>query len=398
MTVVEFFDKNSIENIVGALSQISKKIVFVGDSRKRIEKSIEDYLAVTRGRGLDVQFEYQIVNRNDLMNIVKALSSIAESEEKCAFDLSGGDDLYLVAVGMVYKMYPEKVMLHRFNVNNGTICDCDADGKVLASKSTEISVEENIRIYGGRVIFKNEKNQATIKWDFGEDFIGDIFRIWELCRKNPTEWNKQTTLLEGLCTHFRENGQTKVRFKTDDKNGFKKGLLLDFNRDYLIKDLAFSDNEASFEFKNEQVMRVLTKAGSALELIVTLAMKSLEDKEGKSLYNSILTGVLIDWDGVVPKDGPNVENEIDVLAMRGLVPVFVSCKNGQVMIDELYKLAQVAETFGGDYAKKILVVSQLEKMGERAKYVLARAEEMGIRVIENAEALSFEALAKELKI
>lgn len=398
MTVVEFFDKNSIENIVGALSQISKKIVFVGDSRKRIEKSIEDYLAVTRGRGLDVQFEYQIINRNDLMNIVKALSSIAESEEKCAFDLSGGDDLYLVAVGMVYKMYPEKVMLHRFNVNNGTICDCDADGKVLASKSTEISVEENIRIYGGRVIFKNEKNQATINWDFGEDFIGDIFRIWELCRKNPTEWNKQTTLLEGLCTPFRENGQTKVRFKTDNKNGLKKGLLLDFNRDYLIKDLAFSDNEVSFEFKNEQVMRVLTKAGSALELIVTLAMKSLEDKEGKSLYNSILTGVLIDWDGVVPKDGPNVENEIDVLAMRGLVPVFVSCKNGQVMIDELYKLAQVAETFGGDYAKKILVVSQLEKMGERAKYVLARAEEMGIRVIENAEALSFESLAKELKI
>ena len=393
MTVVEFFDKNSIENIVGALSQISKKIVFVGDSRKRIEKSIKDYLAVTRGRGLDVQFEYQIVNRNDLMNIVKALSHIAESEEKCAFDLSGGDDLYLVAVGMVYKMYPEKVMLHRFNVNNGTICDCDADGKVLASKSTEISVEENIRIYGGKVLFEDDKNASTIKWDFGEDFIGDIFRIWELCRKNPTEWNKQTTLLEGLCTPFRENGQTKVHFKTDDKNGFKKGLLLDFNRDYLIKDLVFSDNEASFEFKNEQVMRVLTKAGSALELIVTL-----EDKEGKSLYNSILTGVLIDWDGVVPKDGPNVENEIDVLAMRGLVPVFVSCKNGQVMIDELYKLAQVAETFGGDYAKKILVVSQLEKMGERAKYVLARAEEMGIRVIENAEALSFEALAKELKI
>jgi hypothetical protein len=68
------------------------------------------------------------------------------------------------------------------------------------------------------------------------------------------------------------------------------------------------------------------------------------------------------------------------------------------MIDELYKLAQVAETFGSDYAKKILVVSQIDKMGERGKYVLARAEEMGIKVIKNAEELSFEALAKELKM
>ena len=40
--------------------------------------------------------------------------------------------LYLVGMGIVYARYPEKnIQMHRFNIRNNTVRDCDQDGKLL---------------------------------------------------------------------------------------------------------------------------------------------------------------------------------------------------------------------------------------------------------------------------
>ena len=73
-----------------------------------------------------------------------------------------------------------------------------------------------------------------------------------------------------------------------------------------------------------------------------------------------------------------VKNEVDVMGMHGITPVFISCKNGStVNVEELYKLRTVAEHFGGSFAGKILVSSVAlgEDFHERAK-------EMEIHVID----------------
>ena len=58
-----------------------------------------------------------------------------------------------------------------------------------------------------------------------------------------------------------------------------------------------------------------------------------------------------------------------------------------VTSDDLYKLKSVAERFGGPYAKKVLVVSTLDFLGEAGEYLRHRAEDMGIRLIEIVQAL-----------
>ena len=40
MTIVEFYDKNSIENIVSTLLCSPDKVIFVGDNEKRILKAL----------------------------------------------------------------------------------------------------------------------------------------------------------------------------------------------------------------------------------------------------------------------------------------------------------------------------------------------------------------------
>ncbi|MGN0501964.1 MAG: hypothetical protein ACI4HN_03470, partial [Ruminococcus sp.] len=65
--------------------------------------------------------------------------------------------------------------------------------------------------------------------------------------------------------------------------------------------------------------------------------------------------------------------------------------------DELYKLSTVAERFGGKYAKKVLVASETDKMGISGEYLKQRADEMGIRIIENVDAMEEAELKKAVR-
>ena len=85
------------------------------------------------------------------------------------------------------------------------------------------------------------------------------------------------------------------------------------------------------------------------------------------------------------------------MLMCGAVPVFISCKNGDVKVEELYKLEAVANRFGGKYAKKVLVITQPEKLGEREEPIRLRAKQMGIRLMVDIDGMTEEELAEELR-
>ena len=86
----------------------------------------------------------------------------------------------------------------------------------------------------------------------------------------------------------------------------------------------------------------------------------LKDNDGNKLYNDVKVGVLIDWD-TDESDAASTLNEIDVLAMKDTIPVFISCKSGIFDTNELYKLKSVASRFGDDYAKCVLVATSMER-------------------------------------
>ncbi|MGN0502007.1 MAG: hypothetical protein ACI4HN_03685, partial [Ruminococcus sp.] len=75
-------------------------------------------------KNLNTEFHFCSVSRNNLSGIISSLSKIIENEEECIFDLDGGEDLYLVAVGILSQKYGSKVQMHRYNVRNGMLTDC----------------------------------------------------------------------------------------------------------------------------------------------------------------------------------------------------------------------------------------------------------------------------------
>ncbi len=159
----------------------------------------------------------------------------------------------------------------------------------------------------------------------------------------------------------------------------------------VIENFENSEKKLFFTYKSRQIRALLVKAGTVLELVTYLAAKNATNKSGRYIYNDARTGVVLDWDGKIHADNPSypdTENEIDVLLVRGMIPVFLSCKNGTTDENELYKLAAVAEHFGTKFARKALIATDLQKNYTSLARFTDRAREMGITVIDGVHKMT----------
>ena len=391
MTIVEFFDKDAIENIVSTLLCEPERVIFVGSKKSDMERAIEVYKRIAEEGNIQVEFDCRPVNHNDMPAIIRTLSAIVEECGECTFDLTGGEDLYLAAVGAVFHNYPDKVQLHRFNIRNGRLYDCDADGRVEETVRDSISCGELIGAFGGRIVTCEDKPNGTFTWDYTEDFKEDIWAMWRICCRNILAWNTQINALDGI-NEWQQLPPEELNITVNkDLAGealphrgktcaFLYEVLRPLEEQALISNLSMKGDYLSLTFKNEQVKRCLTKAGQILEVLISMLALEQSDDADEPLYDDVMTGVLIDWDGPAETHPTDVENEIDVVLMKGLMPVFVSCKNGFVKTEELYKFNTVADRFGGKYVVKVLIASDLTRFGTEED-LRARAEEMNICLV-----------------
>ena len=398
MVIVEFFDKVSLENICGALMCRPERVVFVGPSIEKMERVVERYRTILNKKGIDTDITCVGVSKNNLSAIVDKLSEIAEAnKDECIFDLTGGDDLYLVAVGIVMQKYGNRVQCHRFNFLADRLIDCDADGKSVEVTSFDISVEDSISIYGGDVLADSNAEFFTYDWDFNDDFLKDIDAMWEICKKNPKLWNSQISTLAAIFDSFEMESPLSVSFDQQlaDDTLYEKRvrytmlpwIFRDLQKAGVINSL-YIDDKVNFEFKNEQVKKCLTVAGQILELFIASRLMAIKDEDGSPLYHDVKVGTVIGWrEPENEYDTPSI-NEIDVIAMKGAIPVFISCKNGYFDVNELYKLNTVADRFGNKYAKKVLVVTDMDKIGPNADFLIARMDDMGIRHVCDLDQMS----------
>lgn len=411
MTFIEFFDKNASENICACLVSTPERVVLIGDKPGILEKHAERYKEVLESRGKNIEFICHCVNKNDISDIVKNLSEIAEKYDDCVFDLTGGDDLYLVASGIVAERYKHKnIQMHRFNMDTNSVSDCDLDGKTIMENSLpNLSVEENVRIFGGDIVYNDVKEDGTYRWDMNAEFTEDINVMWNICKQDVQLWNTQIGVFAAAeeCGEVSEDGLTTSALISvvDEKlqkyrSNFKiiYSIVRPLRAAGLIVAYAYSETLFQITYKNEQVKRCLTKAGQALEMKIFSAAKTV-CADPETPYNDVMNGVYIDWDGEIHEDDAyhDTANEIDIMMMRGAVPIFISCKNGHVDVNELYKLATVARKFGEEYSKKVLVATALYAMRENAEYIRNRAAAMGITVIEDIQRMSDERLMEEIK-
>ena len=202
MTYIEFVDNCAIENLCAELTYPADRVILVGCELEILNKHCSQYSKIMAAKGMNTSFVPVVVSDDSLKAVVTTLEELVKKEveggEECVIDLTGGNDLHLTAAGIVYgKLFDEYkgINLVRFDVVNRTVIDEDGDGLPEFPRVPDITVEDNVSIYGGRVIYEKEKKGTTHRWNVDDRLIKDVSALWEICRKN-SEWNVQTSLLE----------------------------------------------------------------------------------------------------------------------------------------------------------------------------------------------------------
>lgn len=378
MTVMEFFSGDAAENWIGAWTYSPEQVVLVGNDEDALRTATEHYNAVAKAHDRAVRFTYEVVAMETPFSTADALEALVNKHHPCAFDLCGGKEPYLTAVGLLHGRDPARVPLLPY----------DEDSPV------NVTLQEWMHVYGGCIMYAEDRGGATQRWDMSDEFIDDVFAMWEICRAHPSKWNFQVGMLHRAKVERTSANPLEVTVRRVLSREGQSPQILDADWLYkletigVIADLQIADTTVSFRYKNHAIKRSFHKEGQLLELVIVATALRCKDKHGRQLYREALVGAVVDWDGKVSRQDADLYNEVDALLLHGTIPVFVSCKNGGLDVDELFKLHAVTRRFGGERAKSVLVAPRLDELGERGTKLSAAARDLGIRVVEDIETMS----------
>ena len=394
MTLIECFDTSIAKNIAGCLHLRPEKVVFIGQNPK-MQTHVTRYRQFFAGRGIPIKVESRLVESVCVDGVAAALGEVIRREQNCVIDVTGGDERTLIAVGMVMASLTEeqrqRVKLQKFNAATGAVQDCFSSQVLAKGYPVNLTVKELIALHGGILHPASDQPEAHYT-------PRDIAPLWRLVSRDPRGWNRRLSALGVF--ESRADSKTQVFLPLSQISG----SISDYeNQLSLVTEVLdqFRENGIIWDHSRQNVLeygystllnRYCTlKAGNALEVKVLLEARSLE-VDGKPFFHDCQTGVHIDWDGVIQEDHfqvPETRNEVDVVLTRGLTPLFISCKNGDVKEEELYKLQTVATRFGGPSARKMLIATHLQKQKPAStRAFVQRAADMGIYLVTDAASLT----------
>ena len=169
------------------------------------------------------------------------------------------------------------------------------------------------------------------------------------------------------------------------RNAANEAALNALARIGFLQDLRIEPGQSvSFRFRDHNIRSWLRDVGSVLELYT---YKACVDA---GIFNDVISSAVVRGEETLGHG--SVLNEIDVMAARGVIPLFLSCKATDIKTEALNELAILRDRFGGKGAKAAIVTT--EPCNAAARH---RAAQLGIAVID-LEELKSDQLVQRLKI
>ena len=379
-TIIELFDAEPLENIASHLLYPEDKPVYLGYPGTMTPGRIRNLRRFFRARGCVWEPEFVEVDHCSLEDITAKTEAVILREKDCRFDLTGGSELVLVAMGLLSERH--KVPMFQTDLNCGkSVCTCGAEP---ACRRVSLPAEQLLMLHGGLLLSAGDRELPDTP-ELRETVEG----LWSLCRRDPRFLNRISNFFNRLGKYTRglQVDAPGLRVAPTVQTGLRRLAKAGY-----LRDLKITEKGLRFSYRDEALRRMLGTAGLTLELMTRFAAMDC------GAYQDVRQGVVLDWDGVVEnrRDKAETRNEVDGLLMQGITPYFLSCKAGDVKKEALYELDVVAGRFGGAYARRALVCGALS--GNRASNdsIRRRAKDMGITLIENTHELNIAGLGKKL--
>ncbi len=395
MTLIECFTYSHMDNMAACLRLRPEKMVVVGNGEE-MAAPVERYRKLLKRRGWGTRIVTCDVAGRDFRELCAALRELVQEEAECVVDLTGGDELTAMAFGAVVAGLDtgtrRKLRVEKYDHHTGTVVNCIDQSRIAPEHPAELTVEELVMLHGGKVQPDNGALEHAS--------LQDIEGLWRIASESPKEWNRAVANLGEFESRADLRGDgTRVYLRLDELRGIGNfgqkesavRALLEKLHGWGIIDDRSSRSVLDYSYRSAMLRECVRKAGNVLELKTLLEGRSILE-DGKPYFSDCKMSVSIDWDGVEsdPRERvPETRNEIDVMLMKGMTPLFISCKNGSIGEEELYKLNTVARRFGGPRAKKMLVATDLNQKSASANRAFSqRAWDMDIFLVPDAGGLT----------
>ncbi len=396
--LIELFDTEQIYNYLAAIVFKPEKVYFVGDSEIMDENCRKKTIKLAHTTDINAKFLYKYASRDNFLLLRSKIAEIIEDEKKlgneCVIDVTGGRDLALVAAGYLMSLgaeiirYDPKNKVFRF-LSTGETFPADV----------KLSCEELITVAGGTV-YSNTHNLS-----FSDNEWKIIERIIRVYFNNREVWTKFVKYLQRISKKEGEKVgdslwiEAPVTFKTDGKTfSANKKIMSELENSGAISDFVFSENSNKVEFRyiSSEIANLLVNEGVWLELIIYFTVRN------ENSFSDADTGVKFIWD--IPDSGNSLSellsdntprNEVDVVAVRGIRPIFISCKTRMPVNEDLNELYAIRRHFGGEFAYAALATTKCVDIDSP---VYERAKAMKIEIIDERDIKSNTVAEKLIKL
>lgn len=372
-TIVELYDKEPLENILSACVFEPDMVVYICDAR---DSSLRKETAVERlfkSRGLRTQSRFYYINTSDVTAIWKTMEAICRDYPDCAFDCTGGKDLVLLVAGIFCKEKNVRayyIDLERKKLVN--LCGCED----LAERFCvpQFTAEDVFSLAGAKLVRYGHFSPA----EMSEEFERSVPDIWDIVLKNPEAWG-------GAVGYFQAAGVGKQEedlwIRAPKTIRVNKQVTARCNENILerlascgaIQRLTVQGDEVQFRYRDEQMKKCLQNHGIWLELYGYFAARQ------SGLFGDVRTSVIVDWDNAHGRT-PSTRNEIDILIVEGVTPVFISCKMGVPSPLALTEIKILSQKFGGERTRTVMLTAA--NVHEENRPLSQRARDLGITLLD----------------
>ena len=367
-TLIELYDERPLENVLGTEMFLPEETIILCPpevvSDKALKESLNRYFEY---RDCPVKLTTVPVSLLDAEKVENQLRRILETYEDCAIDISGGTDASLFAAGAACGDAPVFTYSRKknsfFEIQNAPFARSLPCSVTLDAKSCFLMA-------GGTLLPGREDNEEL------KHRLPQIDLLFGVFRKYRRIWRRQIGYIQAISSpepgELRAEGARTV--KVDHGNATAdEAMLRELSSVGLIRDLQISDGSVSFTFPDETVRFWLRDIGSVLELQVYTACLAA------GCFDDVVLSAVVNWEGGTSQRNA-VTNEIDVVAVKGIEPVFISCKTSDIRTESLNELAVLRDRFGGKGSRAIIVTSA--PASRNRAIMRMRAAELNIEVIE----------------
>lgn len=351
-TLIELYDERPIENVLAMEVFRPAEVVFLCPAEAAQDRAMQEKLReYAKKQGLDTRLTFLETSPYRADRVKRQLRRVVETHPDCALDITGGTDAALFAGGLLCAEASIPVFTFSRKRNRFyNISGADFADELLCT--VEHNVEDVFLMAGGAL------RPGRVDNDLLPHYLPKIDALFGIYLRYRREWARLVTYIQRLsqCPPDAEpslhaEGPWEVKGEQGKRVEAPEPALRDLARAGFLRRLRIRRGEhVAFDFRDAQIRWWLRDVGSALELHVYKACLDT------GIFHDVRSSVVVDWAGEGRRD--SVTNELDAVAVRGVTPLFVSCKTCAVSTDALNELAILRDRFGGAAARAAIVTAE----------------------------------------